>query len=168
MTDRDRQEAANRVGQLMQSIGYAVWQLQGLEDTLATYIVVRLRESQGVGLDKGADLTAELTRLELGKLIAQLRDADILPAVLLQRLGTLRNERNWLVHRAWRENHGVVASPERLTRLVQRLATLAEDALALNKHMAAEVETFVRSAGVTREYIDREADRLRHSWESSD
>lgn len=168
MNDQDRQEAESRVAQLMQSIGHAVWQLQGLEDTLATYIVVRLRESQGVGLDMGADMSAELTRLELGKLIAQLRDAGALPSEILQRLGTLRNERNWLVHRAWRENHGVVASPARLTRLLQRLATLAEDALALNKYMGAEVTTFVRSAGVTREYIDREADRLRRSWESSD
>jgi len=168
VTDSDRQEAEGRVAQLMQSVGYAIWQVQGLEDTLAAYIVVRLRESQGVGLDRGAELTAELARLELGKLIAQLRGAGVLPAEALQRLAKLRDERNWLVHRAWRENHGVIADSARLAHLLQRLAALAEDALALNKHMAAEVEACVSSAGVTREYIDREADRLRRSWESSD
>ena len=110
----------------MQHVGFALWQLQCLEDTLATYVIVRLRDSLGVGLKKGAELTAEMARMELGKLIAQLRDAGVLSAELTLKLGAIRSERNWLVHRVWREHHGVIASDTRLAALMERLTVLGD------------------------------------------
>jgi hypothetical protein len=45
-----------RLAVLMQSVGFAVWQLQELETSVATYLVIRVHAHRGIGTVPGEQL----------------------------------------------------------------------------------------------------------------
>ena len=94
---------ADRLGALMQAVGFAVWQLQELETTVAGYITVRLRETRGVGIERGGEIAAKVESRPLGPLIKELVAAGVTSDKVGAELAILLEERNWLVHRARRE-----------------------------------------------------------------
>jgi len=157
-------EAAERLGALMQRVGFALWQLQELENTAAGYIVVRLRDARGVGVNQGAVISAEVEKLPLGKLVGELAKAGVIDPALASRLKAALDERNWLVHRSRREHRGVLSDPAAYTGLSMRLDALADDALTLNKELARTMEEYVVNSGVSRDFIDGEAERLARAW----
>lgn len=157
-------EAAERLAALMQQVGFALWQLQELENTAAGYIVVRLRNARGAGVERGAAISTEVERLPLGRLVSDLAQAGVVAPDLASRLKTLLDDRNWLVHRSRREHRGVLSSDAMFAGLLTRLEGIADRALALNKELASEMEEYVVGSGVSRDFIDREAERLARSW----
>lgn len=161
---RDRIELAACLSSFYQKIGHALWQVQALEATTAAYVVVRLRDSRGVGLDRGAELSQDVERLTLGTLVRELVAASVVDDDLGKQLLTMLEERNWLAHRLWREQRNVLASDKALRSLISRLELLADRVLALNKEIGRRVEEHVVASGVDRDWIDREASRLAHNW----
>src|SRR5260221_10048794 len=142
-----RLDAAERLGALMQRVGFALWQLQELQYTAARYVVVRLRDARGVGAHRGAAISAEVEKLPLGKLLIELASAGVMTPDLASRLKATLGERNWLVHRSRREYRGVLSDPELYERLTLRLDRIADDALALHKELAEVTEEHVVSSG---------------------
>jgi hypothetical protein len=159
-----RQKKAQRLSMLMQRVGFALWQVQELENTAAGYIVVRLRETRGVGIDQGMKISTNVEGQMLGRLIGELAKAGVIASDLASRLTAFLKERNWLVHHSRRENRGVLSDDAMFAGLLTRLDTVAEDALALTKELGREMEEYVVSSGVSRDSIDREAERLSQSW----
>lgn len=150
--------------QILTRVGYAVWQAAECEDTLAHYIVIRLRSAQGIGEEAGLALLEKAQSRTFGNLLHELRTAGILSSDHEERLSKLVDERNWLVHRAKRENRGVLNDIERVDPLIARIDHIADEALALHKSLAAEIEEFVVDSGVDRSVIDVEAARLAETW----
>ena len=166
--DRSALEDAERLGALMQHLGFALWQLQLLEDSLATYVVIRVLDSRGVGAEQGALLSKDVQNKTMGALITSLRKAGVLSPAVSSRLEELLKDRNWLIHHARRENHGILASESRLATLIGKLEGIANSALATSKALAAEIEDYVTRSGVSPEFIEHEAARLRRSWEAQE
>ena len=149
---------------MLQRVGYALWQAAECEDTLAHYVVVRVRSSRGIGEAAGYALLEKVHKKTFGSLLKELREAGVLESDLEQRLSPLLDERNWLVHRAKRESRGVLNDLAKLDRLVARLDRLAEEATDVNGIMAVRLEEFIVASGVDRAIIDREAARLIAAW----
>jgi len=150
--------------QLMARVGFAVWQVAECEDTLAHYVVIRLRESKGVGEEQGRELLAKHQGRTFGQLLGDLRKAGILDPSVEARASKLLAERNWLIHDAKRENRGLPNDLERVGAMTERLDWIADEALALNKILEAELEEIVVASGVDRKRIDEEAAKLRQKW----
>lgn len=156
--------AALRLPTLMQAVGFAIWQLQELENTAASHIVVCLREARGVGKERGSEISAAVERLPLGKLITELSRSGALNDGVASALKTLLQERNWLVHRARRETRGVLSDEAGFTVLIARLDDISERTLLLIRRLGKDLEEYVVRSGVSRDVLDREADRLARSW----
>ena len=157
-------EKAQILEQLLARVGYAVWQCAECEYTLATLVVVHLRSARGVGEDAGQKLLAAAERRTFGQALAELRKAGVLPAEVEQRALDLLAERNWVVHRAKRDHRGVLNRASELDKLVQRLDRVGEEALQVNKSLAAELEEFVVRSGVDRSHVDEEAAKVAAAW----
>ncbi|HET7550447.1 MAG TPA: hypothetical protein VFK04_04105 [Gemmatimonadaceae bacterium] len=155
---------ASLLAALLQRVGYALWQAAECEDTLAHYVVTRVRSSRGIGEAGGCALLEQVRKKTFGSLLKELKKAGVLESDLEQRLGPLLDERNWLVHRAKRESRGVLNDLAKLDRLVARLDHLAEEATDLNQILAVRLEEYIVTAGVDRAMIDREAARLIAEW----
>ncbi|MFZ3212900.1 MAG: hypothetical protein WA188_15465 [Terriglobales bacterium] len=157
-------EYARRLERLMQSVGFAVWQLQELETTVAAYLVIRVQAHRGIGRTQGGALLKQAEGRTLGSLLKELASSGVLEDRLVTDLQQVLEFRNWLVHRARRENRGILVSEERLNDLMQQLESVADRSLGLLKMLGAETERYVLENGVDRAIIDCEADRLARSW----
>ena len=157
-------ERSERLGSLMQSVGFALWQLQELETTAATYLVVRVHASRGIGTVQGDSLLKHAEGRTFGALLKELAKSGVIEDRLSIELHEILEQRNWLVHRARRENRGVVSNAEHLGDLIQHLQSLADRSLVLQKSLATDLERYVLDIGVDRAVIDSEADRLARSW----
>ena len=163
--DDDRRRAeAELLAQVLTRVGYALWQASELEDTLAHYVVVRLRSSRAIGEEEGTKLLMKAQSRTFGHLLKELRDAGIFETPLEARISTLLEERNWLVHRAKRENRGILNNMQSLDALVERLDRIGAEATQLNSLLGQELERFVIASGVDRSYVDREANALLKRW----
>lgn len=142
--------------QLMQVIGYTLWQLAECEDAVAHFLVMRHEATRGMGQDAGEALLTKARGKTFGALLKSLKQRGALPAEIIDRLEFVVEERNWLAHRSKREFRGVMYSASRYAILSDRLAKLSEEALALQKSVAAQLESWVLAQGVTKDYIDKQ------------
>jgi hypothetical protein len=153
-----------RLAVLMQSVGFALWQMQEVETTLATYLVLRVYAYPGIGVAGGDALLKQAEGRTLGSLLTELAKLGIITDPLLSDLREMLKQRNWLVHRARRETRGILADVEQFEKILRQLESLADRALQLLKSLAIEVESYVLTSGVERASIDVEADRLARNW----
>jgi hypothetical protein len=119
---------------------------------------------RGIGTTKGNSLQKEAEGRTLGALLKELAKSGVIEERVSVDLHEILEERNWLVHRARRENRGVIASAELLSELLKRLESLANHSLVMQKSLAADLERYVLDSGVDRAVIEAEADRLARLW----
>lgn len=157
-------EKAERLSSLMQSVGFAVWQLQELETTVAGYLVIRLHACPGIGQKRGEALIQRAQSRTLGSLLKELNKSGVVEDEIAAKLEGILEQRNWLIHRARRENRGVLTNELRLGELLQTFGNLAEQSIELQKALTVETESYVLSTGADKAMIDAEASRLANSW----
>jgi hypothetical protein len=154
----------SRLRHLFEMLGCAVWQVQQLENTLASYVTIRLRDSRGVGLERGLAIDHTEQRRTLGSVARELAESGVLLNETAGELERIRTERNWMVHRLSREAQGVLDIRESYFCVLTRLQWTADASLALSKQLGREIEEYVVKAGVSPEFIEKEARRLLRSW----
>lgn len=149
---------------LMEHVGFAIWQLQELETAAATYLTVRIRAHRGIGIAHGEVMLKEAEGRTFGSLLTELAKSGLIEKTLALMLGEILEERNWLVHRARRENRALLANAQQYDSLIERLEALADRSSELLKLLATGMERYVLDTGVDHAAIDAEADRLARSW----
>lgn len=149
---------------LLTHVGYAVWQAAECEDTVAHLVVVHLRKARGIGEPAGLRVLGKEQSRTFGSLVSELKRNGVLEESVQTRLTALADERNWLVHRAKRENRGLLHDLPNLDRVVSRIAELAHEATELNTLLGLKFEEVVLASGVPKETIDAEAEALLAEW----
>lgn len=92
-------ERANRLAEISQRVGFAVWQLQELESASAQCFVLLAQATKGMGLEAGNNLLEKASKKTFGNTVRRMTKANLLSATLGTRFLNLLAERNWLVHR---------------------------------------------------------------------
>ena len=140
-------------------IGSGIWYLQHVENALATCIAVKgeIKEIGAVNADAGESLLAKHKRNTLGTSIKNAKNMNVLSAELMDALDKFKSERDWLVHRSLdQDGDGLYLNSGR-NALLNRLNEFTKEAKKLQKLIAKELEDFVVSKGVSREWICRQA-----------
>jgi hypothetical protein len=159
MSNKRRQINAEELQVFFKLIGSGIWYLQHVEDALSTFITVKaeIKERGGVSADNAMSLLSKHRRNTLGTSIRIAEDRQVLDSEMLAILKTFKLERDWLVHRSLNENgDDLYLNTDRL-RLLERLHKFSEDAQKLQRLIAEELEDFVVSKGVSREWIHQKA-----------
>ncbi|HEX9757479.1 MAG TPA: hypothetical protein VGB26_06715 [Nitrospiria bacterium] len=164
MLTNDSLVKADRFTAIMQKIGFAIWQLQELEWATAHYLTLCLHAKRGIGQEKGAALLEAAGRGTFGSLLNELSKSGILASELAKRLNAALDDRNWLVHRSRRENRGVLNSDKQCAILIAKLERISAEALSLLKEVGQLIERYALDSGVSKEFVDREAERLLIQW----
>jgi hypothetical protein len=159
MSNDRRQISAEELQIFFELIGSGIWYLQHVEDALSTYITVKveIKERRGTGADNAGQLLAKHRRNTLGTSIRLAKDRQVLDPKLLTMLEAFKLERDWLVHRSMDENGDDLYLNSDRPRLLRRLNKFSEDARRLQRLIAQELEDFVVSKGVSREWIHQKA-----------
>lgn len=160
----DLEEKSELLAGLTQSIGFAVWQLQELEWTMATFIVLLLKAHRGIGQEIGEQLLATAGKRTLGSLINEAKAAKLLQEKLATRLEKILDDRNWLIHRSRREHRHILSSRSGSATLIARIEAISDEALLLLKTVAELTDQYVRKSGISEKTIARETQRLLKEW----
>jgi len=161
---RLKPEASLRLPAFFRAVGFAFWQHQELENTAKDYVVVRLREVRGAGRERGESISKEVHSRTFGSVVNELIQSGVVSGDLADQLRAANKDRNWLFHHARSDTRGFISDDAKFQAVQARLEAMAERSLALIKALGHEVEMFISSCGISRDLIDREADRIARSW----
>lgn len=140
-------------------IGQGIWYLQHVESALATCIAVKgeIKEIGSVSQIDGNKILAKHRRNTLGTSIRIAKERGILSDELMRALGVFKEERDWLVHKSMNENGDDLYLGGARHALLTRFEEFSDHARHLQKLIAKELEDYVVSKGISRDWIHRRA-----------
>jgi hypothetical protein len=145
-------------------VGFAVWQLQLLEQVAACYLILVHKAEPTTAREQVQTMFAKAEKKTLGQLFGEIRDSSKGAATFLPRLEALVDERNWLVHRSRHQNRKDLYSPERRQALIDRIEALAAEALSIAKEFENATEEHLLSFGVSKAELDARAAAIYRDW----
>lgn len=154
MNDR-REINDDELDVLFSLIGQSIWYLQNVEDALNTCITIKgeIKTIGSVDEKEAEKILTKHRRNTLGTSLRIATEKDILSKELLAVLYKFRDERDWLVHRSVHQNSDDLYLNSKRCTLILRIRKFTDDALVLQKLISKEIENFVVSQGVTKEWI---------------
>jgi hypothetical protein len=147
-----------------QDVGFALWQIQELENTLAHYLVIVHKVEPGVAIDVAEGILEKTRKMTLGQLVNDLRSKEKVPTELLERLEEFVEHRNWLAHRSRGESRKHLYQEALHHVFFDRVEWVADEALSLGKAFCEEIARYVEKHGVNKEYIERTAAGIMREW----
>ncbi|MDH4205340.1 MAG: hypothetical protein OEV45_07420, partial [Desulfobacteraceae bacterium] len=120
-------EKANRLNEITQRIGFALWQMQELEGVSAQYFVLAAQAEKRMGEVVGNALVEEARKKTFGRTIHRISKQGLLSTKLKDRFFNLLSERNWLVHRSRADSRDAIHSDEAMQKLVARIDAMANE-----------------------------------------
>lgn len=133
-------------------LGRALWALGAFEYQLVFCIVIVLRTAQ-----TEEDAERELLRafsFTLGNLLREFRKyRDPVPN-LDARLDRFKEERDWLCHRIYRQNHHAMLNRDRFRALLHRLHTFHDDAHSLMQILDGMFDRWLEGQGVSPDELN--------------
>ncbi len=145
-------------------VGFAIWQIQVLEETVGTYLVLVHKATLATARTEVKKMFSKTGKSTLGQLLRAIQSTQNAPQTLLDQLDHFVEKRNWLVHYSRHESHGDMYSESKRLGLVQRIETIADDALALMKQFQAATDAHLITIGFSKEQMDKDAARIRNEW----
>jgi hypothetical protein len=149
---------------ILSQVGFALWQIQSLEFTIAHYLVMVHKLEPGVARTTAEKVFDDTSKKTLGNLLSDLRRHEHHSSPLLRKLETFVPERNWLVHisRHVSQQHVFTASKRHI--FITHLNKIADDALEIMKALQIALEAHLETHGITKKQTDIMADRIMKSW----
>jgi hypothetical protein len=157
---------ASLILDLHSAVGASMWQCQALEDTLVNCVVIGHKTERNSPKDLVEKIFGQTQELTLGQLAKQLEGCGDIPVDLMSRLKKFKPERNWLAHKSWLDTlpYANSASTKVLDEFLIRIELIGTEALQLNKAFGDVLEERVLRAGVSKEYLQREASEIYRRW----
>jgi len=153
---------------IVTAIGFTVWQLQVLESILVHHITLLHDVPPGVTqaeMDAALDGRYSLTFGQLLKIFEQMPEQHrTLDALMVRRLGWVKVERNWLVHRSQRDSYATANLANSASEILSRITALHSEATDLLKAVQAATEAVLVARGASMDRINRDAARIGKAW----
>ena len=151
-----RQMNHEELDELYRGVGRCVWHLQYLEDVLHTLLALKvdIRVPGRVSPEQATQLIAKHRRASLGTALGTADKHAALPADLLCKLRSLKEERDWLVHRSMHQDGDDLYTDAGRKLTFKRLEDLMENSLSLKGLIMAEVESFTAKHGVSPTQVE--------------
>lgn len=154
-----RQMNHAELDELYRGVGRCIWHLQYLEDGLHTLLVLKIdiRTPERVSQQEANELLAKYRRASLGTALGTAEKHGALPADLLSKLRSLKEERDWLVHRSMHQDGDDLYTDKGRAAVFSRLEALMGDILSIKILVLAGVESFTSAHGVSQVQIEATA-----------
>lgn len=124
-------EEPRHFAELCRQTGFVVLQAQILEHNLAMYLAVSLRLEKKEAEDQVQKALASANRKTIERLLDEISKKYPLDHELIARIWSVKEERNWLVHRLQREVPRVLFSDVEAQPVFDRIQRLAAEILAV-------------------------------------
>jgi len=156
---------AEELAELTRLIGYAVLQIQELEEILQLHLVLVHKADAKTARRDVETMFAKTAKHTLGQLLGDIREKGKSPSDLLSRLEHFVDERNWLIHRSRRENPRNLRSDAKRSQVIARITAVVNEALSLMMTFQELTEAHLIALGVERATIHARAAEIRREWD---
>lgn len=129
-------------------LGHAVWHLQQLEDVLASHLVLTNDLQPGSTREALEGALEKRRRLTFGQLLQVPELQTKLSNDLLLRLGTLKSDRNWLIHQSRRDIHVDFYTEAGSAAAIAKIDAISVETQALVKAIVNETDAFLQACGL--------------------
>jgi hypothetical protein len=152
--------------ELQSAVGSSLWQCQALESSIVHCLIIGHKVGRDADKDLVEKLYAEHGDFTLGRLIKGLESVLDIPLEIKSKLKLFKDERNWLAHKSWSEILPYANSnpPNKLYDYLGRIIKIGDDALALSKLLADILDERTIKAGLTKEFLEKETQRIYSRW----
>lgn len=156
-----RQMYPEELENLYRSIGKCIWHIQYVEDALHTLLTLKIeiKTPGAVPEDKAYELLKKHRRATLGTAMRTARENNSLPQELFSRLSSLKEERDWLVHRSQHQDSEDLYTDVGRRSFFKRLEALEAEAVSLQPAIAEQIRLFVGNHGVSSERAQKIAEQ---------
>lgn len=140
---------------LYSKIGEAIWHLQYVENTLASYILYKgiAKELNSLSESEALKQQKRLNKLPLGRLISEAKERAIFDEKTLIRIRSFNHERKWVVHNSiFESGHNLYTDAGR-NYIFARLESFANEAISLHKHIGELTVNYAVSKGKNKKQI---------------
>jgi hypothetical protein len=146
-----RQITAEELTALYHDVGACIWHIQYLEDVLHTFLTIKveIKEPGNIEKNEAMALLDKHRRATLGTAIRTAENARVLPQELIDQLRSLKDERDWLVHRSMHQDGDGLYTDYGRKAVFSRLALLQEQTIRLKSQIMSEVEAFCSGHGIS-------------------
>lgn len=155
---------AERLSQISQRLGIALWRLQELEGICADYLVLAAQAEKGMGQERGEALLEKARKNTFGVTLNSMGKADLFTGELKVRFERILSERNWMVHHSLNDSRGAVHDDFLMHRLVDRVDQITREASSLITEIGKLGEEFTKRHGATEEEISQRAAKILDRW----
>lgn len=146
-----RQITEEELAALYHDMGACIWHIQYLEDVLHNLLTmkVEIKEPGKVEKSVAMALLAKHRRATLGTAIRTAENFRALPQELVAQLRSLKEERDWLVHRSMHQDGDGLYTSDGRDAVFCRLALLQQKTIRIKSQLVSEVEAFCASHGIS-------------------
>lgn len=146
-----RQITAEELAALYHDVGACIWHIQYLEDVLQTFLTIKveIKKPGKVEMSEAMAVLDKHRRATLGTAIRTAENAKALPQELIKQLRSLKDERDWLVHRSMHQDGDGLYTDHGRQAVFSRLALLQEQTIHLKSQIMSEVEAFCSGHGIS-------------------
>ncbi len=158
-----RQINAPELHQFYLQIGAALWHIQYLEETLVSFIVLKISKErrcagQAVTMADAQALLDKNRKLTLGPLLDVCMKRKIVPPELQARFAAFKLERHWLVHQSLRENGDDLYEDNARAAVFKRIDALGEEAAALKAIVFGDMTKWTLAQGLSQADVAKRAE----------
>jgi hypothetical protein len=151
--------------EILAAVGYAVWQSQILERTVAYHLVMVYGEADEKARTHAAEAFSVADKTTLGAVLSRIKKVGPRDSDLFERLDAFRERRNWLVHHSRHEHPSAVYDPSAKLELMTILEEIGSAAAPLAKEVQDVTDDYLVSSGMrNREELAESARRILQSW----
>ena len=129
-------------------MGKALWQIQALEDTLAHLIALVLKLPARASIEEAEAILENVRKETLGRLIKEIKKAIHFTDHFELFITNFVSERNWLIHRSWREYKDVLNKENEYKYLRLRVSRLESDAHEYNELFSGYINDWAKKQGI--------------------
>lgn len=148
-----RQISEDELALLYHEIGACIWNMQYLEDVLHTFLTlkVELKKPGMVSATETMDLLAKHRRATLGTSLKTAETKSALPQELIDQLKSLKEERDWLVHRSMHQDGKNLYTDSGRHIFFTRLSVIQDEVSRLKAELLKECIDFCSGHGISSE-----------------
>lgn len=153
---KKKEEIDSRLAILCQSMGYALWECQGLEQILAKYYSVAFTLPERPSAEQiDSEFESNFSHTA-GRLVSLLKKSAEGKDIYAVRLESFVIERNWLAHKLRRTDLLSLFSEETFNKLISRVSAISDEASQLTDVFNQLMIDYFVSLGVPRSHIESE------------
>ncbi len=157
---------SNKTFEPFEALGFSLWMSQSLELSLVNYLVFAHKISPVTAKEQIQMIFEKTSKKTFGALLKELKMKDeFLSKTIIERLGVILDDRNWLIHKVYAINQSDMFSSRKSSNLIEKIRGIGFASIELSKIISKKTDEIIAAKGFSSvEELDKKTQEILNSW----